>query len=149
MLTTIVIKRQADFPSYVTKSQVVNFLFDNLDRFRDTKEAISLAMDYCFSDDLGKGGFVILMMDQDAIVGAVVINKTGMTKYIPENILVYIAVKSDMRGMGLGEKLLREAFSICNGDIALHVEYDNPAKRLYERVGFTSKYAEMRWHKDS
>jgi len=24
------------------------------------------------------------------------------------------------------------------------VEYDNPAKRLYERLGFRSRYAEMR-----
>ena len=31
------------------------------------------------------------------------------------------------------------------GDTKLHVEYDNPAKRLYERLGFENKYAEMRW----
>jgi hypothetical protein len=27
------------------------------------------------------------------------------------------------------------------------VEYDNPAKRLYERMGFSTKYAEMRWQR--
>jgi hypothetical protein len=27
------------------------------------------------------------------------------------------------------------------------VEYDNPAKRLYERVGMKTKYAEMRYEK--
>jgi ribosomal protein S18 acetylase RimI-like enzyme len=37
---------------------------------------------------------------------------------------------------------------LTNGDIALHVEYDNPAKNLYERAGFTSKYIEMRYNKE-
>jgi ribosomal protein S18 acetylase RimI-like enzyme len=30
------------------------------------------------------------------------------------------------------------------GNIALHVEPDNPAKILYEKLGFTNKYLEMR-----
>ena len=30
------------------------------------------------------------------------------------------------------------------GDVALHVEPHNPAKKLYERLGFTNKYLEMR-----
>ena len=37
------------------------------------------------------------------------------------------------------------AARLTEGDLALHVEYDNPAKRLYERLGFRSKYAEMRY----
>jgi len=49
------------------------------------------------------------------------------------------------RGCGIGRKLIRQALSRCAGDIKLHVEYDNPAIRLYERLGFSSKYAEMRY----
>jgi ribosomal protein S18 acetylase RimI-like enzyme len=33
------------------------------------------------------------------------------------------------------------------GDIALHVEPDNPARQLYEKYGFTNKYLEMRLSK--
>jgi [ribosomal protein S18]-alanine N-acetyltransferase len=33
--------------------------------------------------------------DNEQITGAVIINKTGMAGYIPENILVYIAVHKD------------------------------------------------------
>jgi predicted GNAT family acetyltransferase len=41
---------------------------------------------------------------------------------------------------------VRRAQALSGGDIKLHVEYDNPrATTLYERLGFTSKYAEMRW----
>jgi GNAT superfamily N-acetyltransferase len=73
---------------------------------------------------------------------------TGMSKYIPEYFLVYVAVRADQRGKGIGAKIIKESIDSANGDVALHVEYDNPAKRLYERVGFTSKYAEMRFNKD-
>ena len=46
---------------------------------------------------------------------------------------------------GIGGRLIEHCLGLCNGDVKLHVEYDNPAKRLYERLGFESKYAEMRW----
>ncbi|MGM0641018.1 MAG: GNAT family N-acetyltransferase, partial [Thermotogota bacterium] len=53
-------------------------------------------------------------------------------------------VNKEYRGKGIGGKLIDEAAKIVDGEVALHVEYENPAKRLYERKGFESKYAEMR-----
>jgi ribosomal protein S18 acetylase RimI-like enzyme len=64
------------------------------------------------------------------IVGIVILNK-GMKDFIPENILVYIAVDNSHRGKG-GKQLMEKAISIAEGNIALHVEPDNPAKKLYE-----------------
>jgi len=43
--------------------------------------------------------------------------------------------------------MLDLAIELCDGDVKLHVEYDNPAKRLYERIGFKNKYADMRFKK--
>ena len=63
------------------------------------------------------------------------------------NILVYIAVHGSQRGKGVGQQLIERAFEATEGDIALHVEPDNPARRLYERLGFTNKYLEMRWQR--
>lgn len=82
---------------------------------------------------------------KDHIIGAVVVNQTGMSGYIPENILVYIAVDASVRGQGIGGKLMEQVLKFAKGDIALHVEPDNPAKKLYERIGFTNKYLEMRY----
>jgi [ribosomal protein S18]-alanine N-acetyltransferase len=131
------------------REEVVNFLHTHLGRFRDTKQAIGKCMDYAFAKGQGKGGFVLTGHYQGNLVGVVIMNKTGMEGYIPENILVYIAVDSNHRGKGIGQTLMKEALSRVEGDVKLHVEYDNPAKRLYERLGFTTKYAEMRYTKTS
>ena len=42
------------------------------------------------------------------------------------------------------EKLMNAAIERAEGSIALHVEPDNPARKLYEKLGFTNKYLEMR-----
>jgi ribosomal protein S18 acetylase RimI-like enzyme len=81
------------------------------------------------------------------MVGVVVINETGMRRYIPENILVYIAVDGKFRGKGYGQDLMRAALQQAEGNVALHVEPHNPAKHLYEKLGFTNKYLEMRYEK--
>jgi len=54
-------------------------------------------------------------------------------------------VHRGQRGRGVGSALIQTGVQRCGGPVKLHVEYENPARRLYERLGFTSKYAEMRW----
>jgi [ribosomal protein S18]-alanine N-acetyltransferase len=131
----------------VSRNEIIDFLYNHLDRFRDEKISIGKCLDYAFSKDGGKGGFVLTGHYDGKLVGIVVMNKTGMEGFIPENILVYIAVDASLRGKGIGRQLMDEAINRAEGDVKLHVEYDNPAKRLYERIGFTTKYAEMRFVK--
>ena len=128
----------------IEKEKVVNFLHDHLDQFGDTKQDISKALDYAMLTYPLAGGFILTAEEDEKIMGAVVMNKTGMKGYIPENILVYIAVHRDARGQGLGKKLIKESLNYTKGDIALHVEPENPAKHLYEKLGFQNKYLEMR-----
>ncbi len=134
-------------PPGLGKSELTDFLHEHLDKYRDSPSAIAKAIDYAYSDESGKGGFILLAHNDERLVGAVVVNRTGMDEYIPAYILVYIAVDKGCRGQGIGSALIEKVFELCDDDLALHVEYDNPAKRLYERMGFKSKYAEMRWHK--
>ncbi|RJO75427.1 MAG: ATP-dependent protease ATPase subunit HslU, partial [Myxococcales bacterium] len=77
----------------------------------------------------------------EKLVGALVMLNTNMGGYIPENLLLFVAVSSRMRGKGVGARVIEKAIGISKGDVKLHVEYDNPAKRLYERLGMTNKYA--------
>jgi ribosomal protein S18 acetylase RimI-like enzyme len=126
---------------------VVDFLFEHLDQFGDPREDIQKCADYALSTAPGYGGFIVRAFDPEKqrVVGAVIINETGMQGYIPENLLVYIAVHGGYRGKGLGKSLMKTAMDTATGDIALHVEPDNPARHLYEKLGFTNKYLEMRY----
>ncbi len=135
-------------PSYLQKGKIVEFLFDHLDEYGDPREDISNCIDYAMKEVSSEGGFVIVAHEGDDIAGAVIVNKTGMSGYIPENILVYIAVSRAHRGKGIGKSLMEKAISQAEGEIALHVEPENPAKFLYEKLGFTNKYLEMRLTKD-
>lgn len=126
------------------KKELLSFLFKHLGKYGDDITAIEKAIDYASKERPGFGGLILIAQEASEIVGATVINKTGMEEYIPENILVYIATHEKHRGKGIGGKLMAAAIENCKGDIALHVEPDNPAKRLYEKLGFENKYLEMR-----
>jgi len=124
-------------------SSTVEFLHNSLDEFKDSKEAIGACLDY--ASDANRGGWLYHALDEGQIVGAVVLNKTHMKGYVPENFLVYIAVDSKMRGKGVGKLLMKQVIDDLNANISLHVEPHNPAKFLYEKLGFTNKYLEMRY----
>lgn len=147
MLTFKKIVNENEFNESLDRAHFVDFLHTHLGRFGDPKEAINACLDYAFCNDGRPGGFLVAAYDHEKLVGGLVINNTGMKGYIPEHILVYVAVDGQRRGRGYGRKLVEYALNQCQGDVKLHVEYENPAKQLYERIGFTSKYAEMRFNK--
>ncbi len=138
------ITSDSGFPSQYPEDEVVDFLFHHLDPYGDPKDQIMRCVDYALARNGKSGGFVLLAIKDQQLAGVTVINHTGMDGYIPSNILVYIAVDAKWRGQGIGAGLMQEALQHCTGGVALHVEPDNPAKRLYERLGFTHKYLEMR-----
>jgi ribosomal-protein-alanine N-acetyltransferase len=133
--------------SLFTNGKIASFLFKHLEQYGDPIDQIEMALAYVFRKNEGKGGHILLAVENETIIGATVINETGMGGYIPANILVYIAVDGNQRGKGVGKQLMAQATQICKGGIALHVEPDNPAKKLYEAIGFTNKYLEMRYEK--
>lgn len=125
--------------------ELIGFLSHHLDEYGDSEENIGFAIDYALNSNPMAGGFVLRFSEDEETTGVVVMNKTGMQGYIPENVLVYIAVHRDFRRQGLGKKLMKRAMQLSKGDISLHVEKDNPALHLYEKMGFENPYLEMRY----
>lgn len=144
IMDNITIFNKGNKPTVEEKRIIIGFLYEHLEKFGDAKEDITKAIDYSLEEYPSYGGFIMTYNSGTELAAAVVINKTGMEGYIPENILVYIATHNKLRGKGIGKKLMEAAINQAAGNIALHVEPDNPAKKLYERLGFTNKYLEMR-----
>ena len=138
---------QKHMPAEKEKNDVLEFLYEHLENYGDPKADILKAMDYALKQSESFGGFILSGTENGKVLGAVVVNKTGMKDYIPENVLVYIATHKDHRGKGIGKKLMHKAVETAEGSLALHVEPDNPARYLYEKIGFTTKYIEMRYKK--
>ena len=144
MIEILKVEKQEHFPPWMTYDTLANFLHENMKPYEDTEEDIKRGLRYALSEGDGKGGFLLLAVKNQDCMGALVILHTGMKGYIPENILLFVGVSPQLRGQGIGTCLIKRAVSESEGAIKLHVEYENPAMRLYEKMGFDTKYAEMR-----
>ncbi|MGD8440239.1 MAG: GNAT family N-acetyltransferase [Holophagae bacterium] len=136
------------FPDWAPRDTVAEFLHETMKPYHDTLDDVQSALDYGLVPGKGSGGFLMLAHDDEQLLGALLMLDTGMSGYVPENILLFVSVDPASRGRGVGGRLIKRSIDECDGDVKLHVEYDNPAKRLYERLGFTTKYAEMRYTRD-
>jgi ribosomal protein S18 acetylase RimI-like enzyme len=135
----------SQLPEWASRDQVARFFHTTMEPYNDTLEDVQAALDYAFVPGRGQGGFLMLVHRQQRLLGALLMLSTGMSGYVPPHILLFVSVLPETRGQGIGSDLIRRSIAECSGDVKLHVEYDNPAKRLYERLGFESKYAEMRY----
>ncbi|HLW56386.1 MAG TPA: GNAT family N-acetyltransferase [Bacteriovoracaceae bacterium] len=139
----IIPRSELSQPTY--QKELVNFLFTALGQYSDPIEDIYSCLKYIMDDS--KGGEVIVATNsQSELCGVVFLTKTRMESFVPQYLLVYIAVSEKARGQGIGQGLLEYIKKHINAPIALHVEHQNPAKKLYEKLGFTNKYTEMRWY---
>jgi len=138
----------AELPDWLSRESLGKFLHESLKPYEDPYPVVLDGLDYALGDDPCKDGFVLVGHSGERLLGAVVMLSTGMSRYVPENLLLFIAVEPASRGRGIGGTLLRSVFDECEGQVKLHVEHDNPARRLYERHGFRSKYLEMRWTRE-
>jgi GNAT superfamily N-acetyltransferase len=141
-MKVIKVDSNSPWPEDINPSQLSLMLHLWLKPFEDAADSIYKALIYAASPN--PGGGIFLLKENESYTGVAVVNRTGMSGYIPDNIIVYLAVLPRLRKGGRGTRLLMEAIRSFEGAFKLHVERENPAKGLYERIGFIHRYDELR-----
>lgn len=85
----------------------------------------------------------VVLVDGSPVGRLLVAREPGLTR------VVDIALVPGVRGRGIGTAVLRAVLG-AGVPVRLHVEMGNPARRLYERLGFTVRaeappYQELEW----
>ncbi|MEM6963924.1 MAG: GNAT family N-acetyltransferase [Bacteroidota bacterium] len=129
------------------RHRLTKFLFDNQGDCKIEKKDITSAIEYAMKDRPSFGGYVVTAEDDnDNIIAATVVNKTGMAGYGPESILVYFATQQNT-DYEVNRNLLDQTIKVAKGDIAFLVTPDNPWKAIFRKLGFESKLLEMKYSK--
>lgn len=136
-----------ELPGWINVFDIVNFLQTHLAPYDDPKDVIATAVDYALSSHPGGKGFILLATVDKKLLGAAVCIQIDKVGIIPENLIVYVCVHRNYRRKGLGSRLIQEAIDCAEGDVKLHLENTNPAKKLCKKLGFRDDYIEMRFLK--
>jgi len=94
------------------------------------------AQDTYYRQTYPDGQFLVILLDGE-LVGRLYLGRID-----DELRVIDIALLPDRRGRGIGTSLLAWVTAIADSEgrsVTLHVEPWNPAKRLYERLGFASE----------
>ena len=130
------------------KSAVVNFFCEHTERTE--KQQVREAIEYAIKHKPSFGGFVLSVRQDRQIIAAVIVNRTGMEGYNAKNLFVYVTFHKDYRNDETTiDYVMKSAIKHADGEIALHVEHDNPALQFYKKLGFREQYLELRFNKSS
>lgn len=102
------------------RNKIVSFLYKNLGEYTDDRDSILESLLYV--ENSINGGCIFTAQNNEQIIGIAVVAKAGMQKFIPENILIHLAVDQNFRGLKISCGLLNYLMKNVEGNIALHVE---------------------------
>jgi len=143
---TVNIYNSIDVVTTLEKKEIIDFLHNNLNCYDEKWGAIQNAVEYALNPNPAFGGFILYVKYENRMVGVLVMNKTRMRGYMPENHLVYLVVHDLYKDRGIEKLLLEKATLISKGNISIHVKPEDPARKLLENYGFDNIYIEMRYN---
>jgi ribosomal protein S18 acetylase RimI-like enzyme len=132
--------------SHLDIERITKFIHTHYD-CKISQQGIRQSILFAAKEIPGLGGYVFVEEDEGKIIGALVINRTGMRIYHSENYLAFLVVHKNFRLKGIGSNLMIRAISYCEGGISLKIDKNNKAKKLFKKIGFTSGKLSMTYNK--
>jgi hypothetical protein len=131
-----------DNPSYILKERITRFILDNASESDLNYEAVWRSVEYALSMSKNQGGFILVAREDGDMTGVLVMNRTRMEDYMPENILIHLVIGPHVEKNETGLKLLQKGIEITQGNLAVRLNKDHPDLSLYEVMGFRERYVE-------
>jgi len=132
-------------PTTLQINRITEFFSKHLNGYYPSSEdGIREALLYAIKEKAGFGGYIFQLEESEELIGALVINKTGMDELQSDFILVYIAIREDYRRQGCATRLLQYALGFCKGSISVNLEPDSPVNRLFSSMGFRKAFEEWK-----
>ncbi|MEM6316260.1 MAG: hypothetical protein AAF960_01245 [Bacteroidota bacterium] len=120
--------------SFAKKNALVNFLIDHLDATSVNSDAILTAVEYAAKEIPSFGGFILTAEENQEIVAALVVNKTGLSGLMPDYLAVLQAVKPLAKSKLITRKLEEKAIALTKGNIANLIHDFGPEEFLLEKM---------------
>lgn len=102
MISIEIANSVTELEEITTRNEFAEKLREMLIPFDDTVPDIKKGLDYALDSSGQRGGFILIALEGGDIAGALVMLKTNMSGYVPENLLLYVAVDGNRRGKGIG-----------------------------------------------
>lgn len=133
-----------DTVSIIEKNRMANFVIANSEC--SDHGLVLQSIEYALNDYITQGGFVIQILDKPMgdLIGVAITNKTGISGYFPENLLVYLVVKDN--DSELENILFDEVLKFSKGDVILNASINKCATTAIKK-GFKEKYEILTYSK--
>ena len=105
--------------SYSKKAKLIRFLIQHQENLSLKEEVITHLVNYAFKETSSFGGFIVTEEENEEILGAMVVNNTGMKGYMPNNLIVASAFLPTSGKQGSMKRLLQKIMYLTRGDTAL------------------------------
>ena len=124
---------------------LVNFIHRSSEE--EDRGVIREAIDYALKNKPSFGGFIFVCWQERRPIACVLVNKTGMSGFLPSHLLVYASLDKEFHGQPeILDDLVRKTTRRCKGEVALHLKPDSPSLPLFQALGFQEHYVELRFN---
>lgn len=125
------------FPSisFQKKSEIISFLNNHPDNPFLDRSTITHLVDYALKEISSFGGFVVTEEEDKKIIGAMVVNNTGMEGYMPNNLIVASGFLPGRQKAGIKKRILQKILYLTKGDTALMIQSPACRKSIPKNIG--------------